>query len=203
MIAHKRDFSSSPIRYSSGTVRAEIESKVILPHCRTSIDSPWGLILRRNEHDEICEYALITFMIIVLAGGCSEKKPTEMIPDSSNTLSSLSIFSRVESDTPGTKSITIRIANKSRKTVDDVRITLNKAYSSDLKDLLVYHGFWEGTKTLGRSKIFAEEELQFIFSHDISNHDILKDSRGNPLPNTSDLSNVMIRTSESKGLWHK
>lgn len=101
----------------------------------------------------------------------------------------------------GNKRMVLRIDNPSDQMVQDVRLIFAGGYSTKLANLIVFDGFWDGSRALGRSTIQPHDELEFIFSHDVSNHGVVRNSVGESLPRTTIPSVIAIESVQGHGAW--
>ena len=122
--------------------------------------------------------------------------------DAGNPLSYLKVICRTSGDNGVVnKAIVLSIRNPSDKIVEDVRVVFAGGYLAKLADLDVYGGFWDGLRSLGRSSIQPNDELEFVFSHDTSNHRVVRNGAGESLPRTTVPSVISIESAQGAGTW--
>ena len=147
----------------------------------------------------LCRVAVLA-CALSSCGGAS----TQMIAvaDAGNPIGYLQVDCRVSSDLGFVnKSMVLRIRNPSDQVVEDVRLIFAGGYSVTLADLIVTGGFWDGTHALARSSILPRDELEFIFSHDVSNHHVVRNDLGESLPRTTVPSVFGIESTQGYGAW--
>ena len=93
------------------------------------------------------------------------------------------------------------IANTSEKPLEDVVLTINDRYKAPLSKMLYYYGFRKGSKPYGSDKLAARGKLEFIFSHDISNHWIFRDKHNKPFAAREILNKLKIESRQGMGEW--
>ena len=148
-----------------------------------------------------CKSFLPLFFLTVLTGCGQRPSPLSLSPGDENPLTFLSVSCDV-SDEPGdAKAIILRIKNRSDRRLEDVSITFNNSYTARLKDLRIYLSPLKGTAPLGRSSVLPGDDLEFVFSHDISNHQNMTNQSGKTLSFTIVPASISIRTENSVGTW--
>ena len=76
----------------------------------------------------------------------------------------------------------LRLVNSTDRDLNDVRLTINDAWSAHLGQLEQYRGFREGTDVVRHDRLKAGESIELLFSHDVSNHRHFTNSVGQRLP---------------------
>jgi len=137
--------------------------------------------------------------LVCSCGTASE--PLNLIGDSQAPLSYLELTCEVSSELSGAKALALEIHNPSVHTLDEVRVVIDGTYSAALEDLRTYLGFWSGSPPLGRSSIRPGETLRFPFSHDITNHSLMKTEQGAPLPTDVIPTRITILSRGQSGDW--
>ena len=128
-------------------------------------------------------------------------QPLDLLADSQAPLSYLELTCEVSSEPSGAKALALEIHNPSVHTIDEVRVVIDGIYSAALEDLRTYLGFWSGSRPLGRSSIRPGETLLFPFSHDITNHALMKSEQGASLPTDVIPSRITILSRGQSGDW--
>ena len=147
---------------------------------------------------------LVIWCLALLVVGCgSGAQPLGLQAEESNPLAFLSVSCAVSADgfPPATTGLHLKIKNPSARRLDGVSVTVDDSYTAALQDLRMVLGFWEGSPALGRSSILPGDDLVFVFSHDISNHGIMKNGKGEAMPRTLVPASITIRTDDGSGTW--
>jgi hypothetical protein len=149
-------------------------------------------------------FTILTCCVCLLCSCARQTGSYQAVPESSNDLAFLTISYKAGRDIingPNAKAFTLTIRNSCTGQVDDVAITLDEGYTSTLENLSVHLGFPAGVKRLGRSSLKSEESVSFIFSHDVSNHRIVTNSKGKPFPIHNVPTNVALTARQGSGKW--
>jgi len=138
----------------------------------------------------------------LLAAGCSDRAKSLQLPHGGNNpLAFLSVACNVSDDLGGAKALVLKIRNPSDRRLEDVSITFNDSYTAPLQNLRVYLGPAKGTPPLGRSTLLPGDDLEFVFSRDISNHQCMTNQQGQTLPLTFVPAGISIRSGQTVGTW--
>ena len=144
----------------------------------------------------------VVWCLAFLVAGCGERpRSLNLVSDRTNLLSFLSVSCDVSGEFGGQKALILRIRNTSERRLDDVSISFNHSYTAPLQNLRQYLGFWKGAPPLGRSSILPDDDLTFVFSHDISNHQNMINAAKETLPTTFVPTSISIQAEGRAGRW--
>lgn len=127
--------------------------------------------------------------------------PVSLTGPEGDPLASLPVSCDVSDDLGGAKALHLRVDNPSGRRFDDVSITFDESYTARLQDLRVYPSPAQGSPPLGRPGILPGDNLEIVFSHDVSNHQNMANQSGAPLPVTLVPTHITIDAQGTSATW--
>jgi hypothetical protein len=126
-------------------------------------------------------------------------------PDEGNGLANIDVLYSVGDDSgfggPNALWFRLTIKNVSPDPVNGCRLVLNDRYRAELSALFFDRGFFRGTLPFGSSTIPPKTTLDFLFSHDTSNHNVFLDTDNELLPRDIRPATMMLECREGIGRW--
>ena len=155
--------------------------------------------MRRNKW-----FVIVLLIFSIAIEGC-RLEHGQGIPLLNNELDSVKIDYDISFDifqgSIDAKAYSLFINNSSSSDLKNCVLTINDEYKSQLKNMEYYYGIWKGSQKYGSSIFPAKTTLEFIFSHDISNHCVFLNANGKRLPTTVMIEKIEIVCHKGIGEW--
>ena len=97
------------------------------------------------------------------------------------------------------RGMVLNINNTSQSTLENVKIRINKNYSSRLSDIIYCNK--SICKEFGTDSFPANTKLSFLFSHDVSNHGKFRNPTGQYFPKEDIINTLEFECNFDKGQW--
>ena len=101
----------------------------------------------------------------------------------------------------GAKGFRLYITNESEEPLRDMTLTLDDQYRASLSEMIYYNGVVKGSQAYGRKSFPANAKVEFIFSHDVSNHGVFRNRSNETLPAEKLPSEIRVDCARGTGQW--
>jgi len=150
---------------------------------------------------KIHTFCVMAVLSAVLATCAKQSTELELTADEGNSLTELTLACVTHHDGGDRRAMVLSIHNSSDRELESIRLTFDDAYSSSLEKLHIHQGYRKGSQALGTARMLPGENLEFIFSHDTSNHQLMKNEAGETLPANFIPKTITIHAGDASANW--